>query len=70
MRCGSIALLCLERNAEVPVAPREESGIFLTLEWNLGVWSQFESHVFPHPLEIRPDSLAPIRMSAENQLRT
>ena len=40
----------------------------MTLEGNLGALSQFESYVFPHPLEIRPDFLAPIRMSAENQL--
>ena len=37
---------------------------------NLGVLSQFKSYVFPYPLEIRPNSLAPIRMSAENQLTT
>ena len=37
---------------------------------NPGVLSQFKSYVFPHPLEIRANSLAPIRMSAENQLTT
>ena len=42
----------------------------MTLEWNPGVLSQFKSHVFPHPLEIRLDFLALIRMSAENQLKT
>ena len=59
-----------ERNAEVPVAPRLEAGIYLTLEGNPGVLSQFESHVFPLPLEIRHDFLARILMSAENQLTT
>ena len=63
---GRLHCFTLERNADVPVAPREEAGIYLTLEGNLWVLSQFVSHVFPHPLEIRPDSLAPIRMSAEN----
>ena len=67
---GVIALLGLERNADVPVTPQEEAGIYLTLEGNLGVLSQLESHVFPHPLDIRPDSLAPTQMSAENQLTT
>ena len=45
--------------------------------WNLldtggepGGLSQFESHVFPHSLGISSDSLAPIRMSAENQITT
>ena len=42
----------------------------MTLEGNPGVLSQFESHVFPLPLEIRHDFLAPILMSAENQLTT
>ena len=69
-RCGSIALLRLERNADVPVAPQEEAGICLTLEGNPGILSQCESHVFPHPLKIRPDSFASIGMSAENQLTT
>ena len=63
-------LLRLERNANVPVAPREEAGIYLTLEGNLGAFSQFESLLFPHQLEIRPDFLALIPMSAENQLTT
>ena len=45
-----------------PVAPREEAGVYFTLEGNMGVLSQFESYVFSHPLEVRPDSLAPIRM--------
>ena len=36
-RWGWIALLCLERNADIPVTPREEAGIYLTLEGNLGV---------------------------------
>ena len=40
----------------------------MTLEGNPGVLSQFESHVFPYPLEIRPDSFAMIRMTGENQL--
>ena len=66
----SIALIRLERNAKVRVLPREEAGIYLTLEGNPGALSQFESNVFPHPLEIRPDFLAPIRISAENQLTT
>ena len=35
-----------------------------------GFLSQFKSYVFPHPHGIRTDSLAPIRMSAENQLTT
>ena len=65
-----IALLRLERNADIPVAPREEAGIYLTLEGNLEALSQFKSHVFPHPLEIRPDFLAPTGMSVENQLTT
>ena len=56
------------RNADVPISPREEAGIYLTLEGNPGALSQFESHVFHHPLEIRIDFLTPIRMSAENQL--
>ena len=42
----------------------------MTLEGNKGALSQFEIHVFPHPLEIRPDFLAPILMSAENPLTT
>ena len=33
-------------------------GISLTLKWNEGVFSKFESHVIPYPLDIRPDSLA------------
>ena len=53
---------CLERNADVPVAPWEEAGIYLPLEGNPGALSQFESHVYPHPLEIRPDFLLLIRM--------
>ena len=69
-RQESIALLPLERNADIPVPPREEAGIYLTLEGNPGDFSQFESHVIPHPLEIRPDFLVPIRMWAENQLTT
>ena len=60
----------MERNADVPVAPREEAGIYLTLEGNPETLSQLESHVFPYPLEIRPDFLALILMSAENQLTT
>ena len=67
---GVIALLGLERNADVPVTPQEEAGIYLTLEGNPGALSQFKSHLFPHPLEIRPDFLALIQMSAENQLTT
>ena len=27
-------------------------------------------HVFPHPLQIQPNSLAPVRMSAEKQITT
>ena len=65
-----MALLRLERSADVPVARQEEAGIYLTLEGNPDVLSQFKSHVYPHPLEIRPDSLVPIQMSAENQLTT
>ena len=65
-----MALLRLERSADVPVAPQEETSIYLTLEGNPDVLSQFKSHVYPHPLEIRPDSLVPIQMSAENQLTT
>ena len=65
-----IALLYLEKNADVPFAPREEAGIYLTLEGNPGVLSQFECNIFPHPLKIRPDSLELIRISAENQLTT
>ena len=30
----------------------------------------YKSHVFPYPLKLRPDLIAPIRMSAENQLAT
>ena len=60
----------MEGNADVPIALREDAGIYLTLEGNPGDFSQFESHVFPHPLEIRPDFLVPIRMWAENQLTT
>ena len=48
-----IALLHLKWNANVPVAPQEEAGIYLTLEGNPWVLSQFDSHVFLHPLEIR-----------------
>ena len=59
-RDESIALLPLERNADIPVAPREEAGIYLTLEGNPGAVSQLESHVIPHALEIRPYFLAPI----------
>ena len=44
--------------------------MYLTLERNPGALSQFKRHVFPHPLEIRPDFLAPIQMSAENPLTT
>ena len=33
----------------------------MKLERNLGVLPQFERHGVPHPLEIRPDSLALIR---------
>ena len=40
------------------------------LEWNPRDLSKFGSHVFSHPFESRPDSLALIRMSAENQLTT
>ena len=58
----------LERNAVISVAHPEEAGIYLTLEGNKGALSQFEIHVFHHPLEIRTDFLTPIRMSAENQL--
>ena len=42
----------------------------MTLEGNPGALSQFESHVFPHPLEIRLDFLALIPMSAKNPLKT
>ena len=62
-RGGFIALVSLARNADVPVTPREEAGIYLTLEGNPGALLQFKSHVCPHPLEIRPDFLALIRMS-------
>ena len=65
-----MALLRLERSADVPVARQEEAGIYLTLEGNPDVLSQFKSIVFTHALKIRPDFLAPIRMSAENQLTT
>ena len=61
-RRGSITLLGLERNADVCVAPEEEAGIYMTLEGSLGVLYEFKSHVFPHPLEIRLDSLELIRM--------
>ena len=37
----------------MPCPPREEAGIYLTLERNPGSWSQFKSHIFPHPLEIQ-----------------
>ena len=50
----------------MPIAPREEAGIYLTMEGNPGALSQLESHVFANPLEIRPDFLALIRMTAEN----
>ena len=63
-----ILLFLLARNADVPFESREEAGISLTQEGNPGALSHIESHVFPHPLEIRPDFLALIRMSAENQL--
>ena len=43
-RLGLIVLLSLERNADKPVAPREEAEIYLTLEGNVGALSQFESH--------------------------
>ena len=69
-RGGFIALVSLARNADVPVTPREEAGIYLTLEGNPGPLSQFKSYGFTHPLKIRSDFLAPIRMSAENQLTT
>ena len=65
-----MALLRLERSADVPVAPQEETSIYLTLEGKPGVWYQFKSHVLPHPHEITPDSLALIRMSAKNPLIT
>ena len=65
-----IALRRLERNADVPITSSEEAGIYLTLEGNTGVLSQFKSHVFPLPLEVRRDFLALIPMSAENQLTT
>ena len=42
----------------------------MTLEGNKGALSQFEIHVFPHPLEIRSDFLAPIQMSDKNPLTT
>ena len=54
-------LLRLERNADIPVAP-PEAGLNLKLERNLWVFSLFKRHGFPHPLEIRPDSLALIQM--------
>jgi len=54
------------KNANIPVALREEAGIYLTLEGNPGALSQFESHVFPHAFKISPDFLALIRKSAEN----
>ena len=60
-RRGSISLLCLERNGEVPVIPQEEASLNLNLERSLGVLPQFERHRFPHPLN-KPDSPAPIRM--------
>ena len=63
-------MLCLERNADVPVSPREKAGITLTLEGNPGALSQFKRHIIPHPLEIRTDILPPIRMSAKIQLTT
>ena len=59
----------LGKDVNVPVAPQEEAGIYLTLQGNPVVLSQFESHVFPRTLEIRPDSLALIQMSPENQLQ-
>ena len=58
-------MLHLERNVDITVTPQEEAGIYLTLEGNPDALSEFESHVFHHPLEIRPDYLAPILMSAE-----
>ena len=61
-RSGSIPLLCLERNADVPVTPQEEVSLNLKLERNTGVLSQYERHGFFHQLEIRPDSLTRIRM--------
>ena len=62
--------LRLEMHADIPVASREETGICMTLEGNPEALPQFKSHAFPHPLEIRRDFLAPIRMSAKNQLTT
>ena len=55
-------LLRLERNADIPVAPQEEAGLNLKLDRNPGVLPQFKRHGFPHPLEIRPDSIALIQM--------
>ena len=47
----------MEKNADIPVTPREEAGIYLTLEGNPGALSQFDSHLFSHQLKIRPDFL-------------
>jgi len=41
-----------------PSTPREKACVYLTLEGILGALSQFESHMFHHLLDIRPDSLA------------
>ena len=51
-----------------PLAP--PPGAHVTLEGNTGDFSQLERNIFPHPHEIRTDSLAAVQMSAENQLTT
>ena len=43
----SIALHHMERNANVTVAPREEAGIYLTVEGNLGPGNNSKAKFFP-----------------------
>ena len=42
----SIALRHMERNANIPVTPRKEAGIYLTVEGNLGPCKNSKATVF------------------------
>ena len=53
----------------IPVAPEEEAGLNLIKERNPGFLPQFERHGYPHPLEIRSDSIAQIRMEPRESTR-
>ena len=43
----SIALCRMQRNANIPDAPREEAGIYLTVEGNLGPCNNSKAKFFP-----------------------